>query len=159
MDLLTQKNGMGKPLLVEVVIEVPKGSFLKRCSDGKLDFLSPVPCPFNYGSVDAYTGLDGDLLDAVVLGPRLPRGARRMVPVVGAVRLTDRGMPDDKLVCSDRPVGKTKRALILLFFRFYAKCKGVLNVCRGYSGRNRCSGWFDGKNAIERATRNDKTPG
>jgi inorganic pyrophosphatase len=150
---------MGEPPLVEVVIEVPKGSFLKRRSDGRLDFLSPIPCPFNYGSVGAYTGPDGDPLDAVVLGPRLLRGERRTVPVVGAVRLTDRGLPDDKLICSDKPVGATKRAMILLFFRFYAKCKGVINTFRGYSGRNRCSGWFDGEDAIESTTRNDKTPG
>ena len=62
---------------VEVVIEVPRGSFLKRGSTGHLDFISPLPCPFNYGSVPSLLGLEGDLLDAVVLGPRLPRGTQR----------------------------------------------------------------------------------
>src|SRR5215510_5929974 len=55
---------------LEVVIEVPRGSFLKRGSTGHVDFISPLPCPFNYGSVPQYLGLEGDLLDAVVLGPR-----------------------------------------------------------------------------------------
>jgi len=50
-------------------------------------------------------GLEGDLLDAAVLGPRLPRGAQKRVRAWGAVILTDRGMMDDKLICSDSPAG------------------------------------------------------
>ncbi len=41
---------------VEEVIEVPRGSFVKRGSRGEFDFLSPLPCPFNYGSVRRYIG-------------------------------------------------------------------------------------------------------
>jgi inorganic pyrophosphatase len=144
--------------MVEVVIEVPKGSIMKRCSDGRLDYVSPVPCPFNYGSVDAYTGSDGDLLDAVVLGPRLCRGTRLTVPVIGAIRITDRGMLDDKLICSARPVGALKHAMILLFFKFYARCKGLINICRGHSGVNRCNGWLSAKEAIARATIRENAP-
>jgi len=61
---------------LDIVIEVPRGSFLKRGSTGHVDFISPLPCPFNYGSVPAYVGLEGDLLDALVLGPRLRLGTR-----------------------------------------------------------------------------------
>src|SRR5215207_8813883 len=70
---------------VDVVIEVPRGSFIKRGSTGQVDFVSPLPCPFNYGSVPAYVGLEGDLLDALVLGPRLPYGTRVVVQAWGAV--------------------------------------------------------------------------
>jgi inorganic pyrophosphatase len=136
---------------LEVVIEIPRGSFLKRGSTGKLDFISPFPCPFNYGSIDRYIGLEGDLLDAVVLGPRLPRGKRVTVHAVGAVGLTDRGMYDDKIICRTDPVTPQRRFLILLFFRFYAKCKGVLNFFRGRPGRNACDGWCDATEAIARA--------
>jgi len=83
--------------MLEVVIEIPRGSFMKRGSTGQLDFISPLPCPFNYGSVEDYIGLEGDLLDAVVLGPHLRRGTRVTVQAFGAVSLTDRGMTDDKL--------------------------------------------------------------
>ena len=136
---------------VEVVIEVPKGSIIKRRSSGSVDFFSPVPCPFNYGSIPALPGPDDDFLDAAVLGPRLRPGTRLTVPVVGAIRITDRGMLDDKLICSSRPVGKLKRFLILLFFKFYAKCKGLINFCRGHSGRNYCHGWQDAGEILERA--------
>ena len=85
---------------VEVVIEIPKGSFIKRGSTGHVDFVSPLPCPYNYGSVPNYVGLEGDLLDALVLGPRLQAGTLLRVKAWGAVTLTDRGMSDDKLVCS-----------------------------------------------------------
>ena len=136
---------------LEIVIEIPRGSFLKRGSTGELDFISPFPCPFNYGSVDQYIGLEGDLLDAVVLGPRLQRGKRVTVPAVGAVGLTDRGMYDDKIICSPDPATPQQRFLILLFFRFYARCKGMLNFFRGRPGRNACDGWCDARDAISRA--------
>ena len=143
---------------LKVVIEIPRGSFLKRGSTGRLDFISPFPCPFNYGSVESYLGLEGDLLDAVVLGPRLPRGTRITVQALGAVGLIDRGMYDDKIICSDRPIGQRQRCFVLLFFRFYAKCKGLLNFLRGCSGRNDCTGWFEAKTAIERASPRDDVP-
>lgn len=101
--------------LLDVVIEIPRGSFMKRGSSGRLDFISPFPCPFNYGSVEGYLGLEGDLLDAVVLGPRLQRGVRVNVRALGAIGLTDRGMYDDKLICSDTALDRWQRILILLF--------------------------------------------
>jgi inorganic pyrophosphatase len=137
---------------LEVVIEIPRGSFLKRGSTGLLDFVSPVPCPFNYGSVESYLGLEGDLLDAVVLGPRLARGTRVTVRALGAVRLVDRGIYDDKIICDNRPVGPGRRFFVLLFFRFYACCKTLLNFLRGRPGRNACDGWCAAEAAIARAT-------
>ena len=140
-----------EPPEVEVVIEIPRGSFLKRGSTGHIDFISPLPCPFNYGSVPCYLGLEGDLLDAVVLGPRLPRGARTRVKAWGAVILTDRGMADDKLVCGERPLRPSTRRWVLRFFHFYAKCKGLLNFWRRRPGRNACEGWCEASEALARA--------
>ena len=140
-----------EPPLVEVVIEVPRGSFIKRGSAGKVDFISPLPCPFNYGSLPDYLGLDGDLLDALVLGPRLPAGTRVQAKAWGAVRMVDHGMLDDKLICSDLPPDLLQRQKVLRFFRLYAKCKGFLNVMRGRLGRNACEGWRDAAQAIARA--------
>ena len=141
---------------LEVVIEIPFGSFLKRGSTGQVDFVSPFPCPFNYGSVEEFLGLEGDLLDAVVLGPRLPRGTKVTVRAFGAVGLTDHGMYDDKLICSNQPIDRWQRLQVLLFFTFYAKCKWLLNLIRGRGGRNACEGWGDAKAAIARARpRND----
>ena len=93
----------GSPPLVEVVIEIPRGSFLKRGSDGHVDFVSPLPCPYNYGSIHQYIGGEGDYLDAIVLGPRLPVGTRLKVNAYGAVGLSERYMSDDKLICSHQP--------------------------------------------------------
>jgi inorganic pyrophosphatase len=142
---------------VDVVIEIPRGSFLKRGSAGHVDFVSPLPCPFNYGSVPIYVGLEGDLLDALVLGPRLAFGARIRVKAWGAITLTDRGMSDDKLICSDQPVTATERRNVLCFFHFYAKCKGLLNVWRRRPGRNACEGWCEAGEALARARLRDAT--
>ena len=70
----------------------------------------------------------------------------------GAVILTDRGMSDDKLICSEQPVSLAERERVIAFFRFYARCKGLLNAWRGRPGRNACDGWCEAAEAIARAT-------
>ncbi len=134
--------------VVEVVIEIPRGSFLKRGSTGHVDFISPLPCPFNYGSVPTLVGLEGDLLDAVVLGPRLPVGARVRVPAWGAISQLDRGMVDHKLICGTESLSEAARGGVLRFFRFYAWSKGLLNFVRGQAGPNACEGWIDAHEAL-----------
>lgn len=138
--------------LVEVIIEIPLGSFLKRGSTGELDFISPVPCPFNYGSIPSLLGMEGDLLDAVVIGPRIPAGKKVKVYAWGAVGLTDHGLYDDKLICSQSPLSQRQQRLILIFFNIYARAKALLNWLRGYKGINRCEGWDKAENALFRAT-------
>jgi inorganic pyrophosphatase len=141
---------------VEVVIEIPKGSFIKRGSTGHVDFVSPLPCPYNYGSVPSHVGLEGDLLDALVMGPRLHAGALLRVRAWGAVTLTDRGMSDDKLVCSSHPLTDAEKREVLRFFALYAKCKGLLNILRRRPGRNACDGWLEAAQALARATPRDE---
>ena len=136
---------------LDVVVEVPRGSFLKRGIDGRIDFVSPLPCPFNYGAVPSHLGLEGDLLDALVLGPRLRFGTRLRIRAWGAVTLTDRGMVDDKLICSLQRPSREECQEVLRFFHFYAKCKGVLNALRRRRGRNACEGWCAASDAIARA--------
>ncbi len=150
----TQDSGAchTKPALwVDVVIEVPKGSFLKRGSTGHVDFVSPLPCPFNYGAVPTHLGMEGDLLDALVLGPRLRFGTQLRLRAWGAVTLVDRGMADDKLVCSERPPSAAEIDRVLRFFRFYARCKAWLNRWRGRAGRNASEGWCEAHEAMARA--------
>ena len=139
------------PVEVEVVIEVPRGSFLKRGSSGRIDFVSPLPCPFNYGAVPTHLGLEGDLLDALVLGPRLRFGTRTRVQAWGAVTLTDRGMSDDKLICCEHRPSDAEIQQVLRFFHFYARCKALLNKWRRRPGRNACEGWCAAGDAMARA--------
>ena len=145
-------SGMSShPPIVEVVIEIPRYGFLKRGSDGHVDFVSPFPCPFNYSSIHQYIGGEGDLLDAVVLGPRLAIGARVQVHAYGAVGMSERFMYDDKLICSVAPITTLDRWGILTFFKLYAFCKGLYNFVRGQRGRSRCEGWGEAEAAIARA--------
>ncbi len=136
---------------VEVVIEVPRGSFLKRDAGGRVRFVSPLPCPYNYGAVPAMLGLEGDLLDALVLGPRLRLGTRLRVRAWAAVTLADRGLIDDKLICSAQPPSVAEIAGVLRFFRFYAVCKGLYNGLRRRPGRNACDGLIEARAALARA--------
>ena len=104
------------------------------------------------------TGLDGDLLDAVVLGPRLAVGTRVSVKVWGAVTLVDRGMADDKLVCSAQPVTAAQWRHLRWYFGFYSVCKCWLNRWRGLPGRNACEGWRSATAALARASQHQQGP-
>ncbi len=126
---------------VEVLIEVPRGSFVKRDGRGVFEFISPLPCPFNYGSLPGLPAADGDAQDAVLLGPRVAAGQRVQVPVRAVICFVDAGQQDDKLICAHHALGVDEQRVVLGFFRFYALCKRMLNLARGRPGATRCLGW------------------
>ena len=136
---------MTKEIRVErdvlVVIEVAAWSFTKRKADGSLDYISPLPTPFNYGSVPTIMGLDGDPLDALVLGSRLPRGARTKTTVQTVARIVDAGLIDDKLICKHGPLSGVEQAALRVFFALYVMAKRTLYTLRGVSGTTRFEGW------------------
>ncbi|MCA9536901.1 MAG: inorganic diphosphatase [Myxococcales bacterium] len=117
-----------------VRIEVPRGSFIKRGADGSVDFLSPVPCPFHYGSVVGVAGQDGDPQDAVVLGRGGAAGSVHQLPVRACLRFVDEGLPDDKWICSDAPLRTIDQRALIAFFRFYGLVKRVNDRLRGKRG-------------------------
>lgn len=128
------------PPRTEVVIEVPRGGFVKRDVDGRVDYVSPLPCPFNYGSVPGTLAADGAPIDAVVPGERLAAGCRLELPVVGWVDFIDAGVDDPKWVCSREPLTHLEARVVAAFFRAYGPIKGALNRIRGISGRTACRG-------------------
>jgi inorganic pyrophosphatase len=69
----------------------------------------------------------------------------------GAVTLTDRGLCDDKLICCEHRPKAAQVEQVLRFFRFYARCKGLLNLWRGRPRPNACDGWCTAASALQRA--------
>jgi inorganic pyrophosphatase len=126
------------PTRARVRVEVPRGSFLKR-EGSRVEYVSPVPCPFNYGSVIGTLGADGDPLDAVVLGPALALGAEVEVEVHGVVEFLDDGCEDAKLVCGTPPSAVEAR-LLRAFFAAYAPARALLNRLKGQTGATRYGG-------------------
>ena len=125
-----------------VVIDVPRGSFVKRGDDGTVDFVSPVPCPFNYGHVPGTLAADGDALDAVVLGPKLSLGSTADVIARARIDFIDAGRPDPKWICADAPLSRFDRLQVAAFFRCYAVAKRMINRVRGKRGPTRDLGWL-----------------
>lgn len=119
---------------VRVLIEAPRGSFVKRRADGRIDYVAPLPVPFDYGCVPDRLGGDGDPLDALVLGTRLGRGALAEVGVYGVVRFLDGGRVDDKLVCAERPPTDAEWRRVRTFFAVFGRAKAALNAVRGVRG-------------------------
>ncbi|MAQ15826.1 MAG: hypothetical protein CMN30_13655 [Sandaracinus sp.] len=107
---------------VEVVVEVPRFSPVKRGPSGAVEFISPLPAPFNYGSIPGTLAEDGEPRDVLLLGPRLPRGARGSGLVLGVVRFLDAGVPDPKVIAGER-LGAFDRAQLEAFFHVYALAK------------------------------------
>ncbi len=125
---------------VHVRVEVPRFSFVKRGADGGVDFVSIVPCPFNYGSVLGTRAPDGDPVDAIVLGARRRRGEIVVVDVRGEVKFIDDGVRDAKLVCGQTAVTPFERRLVHLFFRLYAPVKRFFARLRGSGAMTRYHG-------------------
>ena len=134
-------------MLLDVVIEVPRGGFVKRRANGELDFVSPVPCPYNYGHVVGTTGGDGDPIDVIVPGRRLPIGTRLSLQPQAAIRFIDAGAVDDKIICGQRPLLKRQKLTLQVFFAVYARAKHLLNRARGEGGPTYVEGWV----ALEQA--------
>lgn len=128
------------PSELEVLVEQPRASFIKRREDGSIDFISPLPCPFNYGSVPGTRADDGDREDALVLGARLPKGTRLSLPVLGRAHFFDAGVYDGKWVCGARLSAADTRSIVL-FFTLYAWAKRRLNTVRGLTGATRFAGF------------------
>ncbi len=87
----------------------------------------------------------------------MPRGTTLNVMAHEAIGLTDRGMYDDKLICSADTLGAGKRKLIFAFFHFYALNKRMLNFYRGRPGSTYCNGWVSVADAMARATPRENT--
>jgi inorganic pyrophosphatase len=115
---------------LEVVIEVPRFSFVKRDARGAIELISPLPCPFNYGSVPRTRAPDGEGIDALVLGPRVRYGARVWVPPRACARFVDAGLSDPKWICAPRPLTPQDLVQVDAFFHIYAAAKRARNALR-----------------------------
>lgn len=127
------------PAQVRFVIEVPRGGFIKWGADDSVDYLSPIPSPFNYGSAPDHPGQDGDPADVVVLGGRRRRGETGVMAVWGRVRFLDQGHRDDKWICAPHPPRRRDRLALEVFFRIYALPKSILGSLKR-SGPSRFEG-------------------
>ena len=96
--------------------------------------------------------LGSPTVDPALLGPRLPRGHRLTLPAWGAVGLHERHLYDDKLICAAQPLTPAQQKGVLVFFRFYARCKGLLNLLRRQPGPSYCSGWGSAEDALARTS-------
>ncbi len=130
----------GVPKEADVIVDSPRFSHVKRRDDGSVDIVSPLPCPFNYGSVRGTRADDGERIDAIVLGPRLPAGTELTANVLAVVRFVDAGHRDPKWVCAERPLTPRDSLELELFFQVYALAKRVLNRVRGLAGTTRYEG-------------------
>ena len=114
-NFVTDYAAMNEDGSINVVIEIPAGTIEKwevEKSDGSLKWtfesgqprtVNYLPYPGHYGMIPATllskeNGGDGDPLDAIVLGPAVPRGSVVKAKILGVLKLFDNGEKDDKVL-------------------------------------------------------------
>jgi len=150
----------GDPMDIQVLIEIPAGSFTKYETDIKTGHIfvdrfqsMPVVYPTNYGSITSTLADDGDPLDVLVITrePIYPGALIRVRPV-GILKMIDGGDIDDKIIAV--PVSKVdptyddiktiddlpsiERARIEQLFAVYKKLPDGRKIVelKGYEGVN-----------------------
>jgi inorganic pyrophosphatase len=143
-------------MVYTVKIETTKGSFAKYRADGGVDFLSPIPCPFNYGCIEGSLSQDGDDLDAILLGPRLQPGQKKDALLIAVVLFQDAGVIDDKLILrtDGSPLSSREKLQIGVFFHCYAIAKRTIHLLRGEKGATH----FLGFGSLPRSPQTNETP-
>jgi inorganic pyrophosphatase len=99
--------GEKSPDVINVVIEIPRGSNNKYEFDEKLGVFkldrvlySPFFYPLDYGFIPQTRSEDGDHLDALVIGSEpVPLGTLLEVRPIGMMSMIDSGEPDAKILC------------------------------------------------------------
>lgn len=89
---------------VKAIVEMPAGSSYKYEVDGfgglRLDRPLSVPVPHNYGFLKNTLSQDGDALDCFLLSEHpILALAEADAWIVGVLKCTDNGVPDDKVIC------------------------------------------------------------
>jgi inorganic pyrophosphatase len=106
MSYANLKIGEKAPEIINVVIEIPKGSHNKYEYDEKMDEIkldrvlhSPVHYPTDYGFIPETRSLDGDHLDALVIitDPVFP-GCMVEVAPIGVLYMDDGADKDEKII-------------------------------------------------------------
>lgn len=114
-NFLTGYDPINRDGTVNVVIEIPAGTTAKYETNNKTGmleleqkngaprFVQYLGYPVNYGAVPRSVmlkskGGDGDSVDALVLGPAVPRGSIVRGRAIGVLSLVDTGETDDKVV-------------------------------------------------------------
>lgn len=99
--------GADIPEIINVIVEIPKGSMNKYEYDKKHNMIkldrvlfSPFHYPGDYGLVPQTLSEDGDPLDALVLvtNPTYP-GILIEARPIGLLQMKDDGKSDDKIIC------------------------------------------------------------
>ncbi len=125
------------PTHVEVEIDSPRWSFIKRTDEGLPALISPLPCPFNYGHLPGTTAADGDAIDAIVLGRRRGRGRTGRLAVLGLVDFVDQGVLDTKLVLGPKTEHRRRDgAALATFFFAYERYKRLSATLRSVTLRS-----------------------
>ncbi len=136
---------MTEPIVVSVLIEIPRGSRIKRGADGAADFISPFANPFDYGCIPGTLAGDGDPIDAIVLStlpvPRI-RGEWVETQRLAVVDFVDAGQLDPKWICGE-VFSEKDRLAVTRFFTRYARMKRALYRFRREPGPTMFRGFLE----------------
>jgi inorganic pyrophosphatase len=129
MNFIHDIPTFAEPGIINVIVEIPKGTTAKYEVSNSGDFITIATLlhnkyryPFNYGSIPQTLSNDGDMLDAIVLcdEPILP-GTIIQCQIVAMVKTTDNGQEDNKIICVPKCNDKKISKFAIKKIRWYLK--------------------------------------
>ena len=148
INFINDINSFASKNYINVIVEIPKGtnekwevdkitgSLMQDYEMGEPRYTS-INYPFNYGiiprtSLPIKLGGDGDPLDVIIVGEKLSRGQILEAKVLGAIKMTDTGENDDKIIAVDKNYKDLKKTDIDNIFKeskiFFETYKGNYRV-------------------------------
>ena len=158
INYLSLPTGDGAPAEVNAVIEIPRGDTNKYEYDRQLhvfrldrNLYSPVHYPGDYGFIPSTLSDDGDALDVLVLvdAPSFT-GCVMTVRPIGALRMTDQGSEDEKIlgVGLNNPIYKSLNDYSELYPHLLLEIEHFFSVYKELEAkRTRIKGWEDAESA------------
>lgn len=124
------------PPTLDMVLEQPRGTFVRRDAQGKRMYVSPLPLPFHYGACPSQLAEDGSGLDVILLGGgNYAVGDRIGVTPVGVADFQDGPDWDPKVIARAGALGAglddASRALVWMTLKFLS----VIKSSRVFAGR------------------------
>lgn len=157
--------GKDAPDIINVIIEIPKGSMNKYEYDKdnnviRLDrvLFSPLHYPGDYGMIPRTLGEDRDPLDALVLvtNPTYPGVLIESRPI-GLLRMNDSGLTDDKILCvpKDDPRYDSLRGIDNIELHILKELAHFFHIYKDLEGKKvEIVGWYnveEAKNVIRKS--------
>ena len=163
MNLYNIPTNIKSPEIVNVIVEIPKGTSAKYEFDKDLNVFrldrmlhSAMVYPGNYGFIPNTLAADGDALDAIIyLSTPVDKGTLVECVVLGSLNMTDDGVKDYKILCVPTTTYKRHSTMHDVDSLFLDVTRNFFQHYKDLDGRTVECGRWHGKQRAQEIIKND----